>query len=43
MVGGQFLFDALPPADAQNDDEDAKILEGESRQYTLSLQLGAMF
>jgi hypothetical protein len=43
MLGGQFLIDAVPPADAQNDDADAKILEGESRQYTLSFQLGAMF
>ncbi|RYZ07190.1 MAG: hypothetical protein EOO73_12525 [Myxococcales bacterium] len=43
MVGGQFLVDAVPPADAQNDDADKKILEGESRQYTLSFQLGAMF
>jgi hypothetical protein len=43
MLGGQFLVDAVPPASAQNDDADAKILEGESRQYTLSFQLGAMF
>lgn len=43
MLGGQFLIDAIPPADAQNDAADKKVLEGESRQYTLSLQLGAMF
>lgn len=43
MLGGQFLIDAVPPADAQNDDADQKILEGESRQYTLSFELGAMF
>ncbi len=42
-VGGQFLIDALPPADAQNDDADSKTLEGEDRQYTISLELGAMF
>jgi hypothetical protein len=43
MLGGQFLIDAVPPADAQNDAEDQKILEGESRQWTLSFELGAMF
>lgn len=43
MLGAQFLVDAVPPADAQNDDADAKILQGESRQYTLSFELGAMF
>jgi hypothetical protein len=43
MLGGQFLIDAVPPADAQNDDADQKILEGEDRQYTLSFELGAMF
>jgi hypothetical protein len=43
MLGGQFLIDAVPPADAQNDSEDQKILEGESRQWTLSFELGAMF
>jgi hypothetical protein len=43
MLGGQFLIDAVPPADAQNDDADAKILEDESRQWTLSFELGAMF
>jgi hypothetical protein len=43
MLGGQFLIDAVPPADAQNDDADKKILQDESRQYTLSFELGAMF
>lgn len=43
MLGGQFLIDAVPPADAQNDDADAAILDGESRQFTLSFELGAMF
>jgi hypothetical protein len=43
MLGGQFLIDAVPPADAQNDSEDQEILEGEARQWTLSFELGAMF
>lgn len=43
MLGGQFLIDAVPPADAQNDDADAELLAGEDRQYTLSFELGAMF
>ncbi|HXK18204.1 MAG TPA: hypothetical protein VNG33_10405 [Polyangiaceae bacterium] len=43
MVGGQFLIDAVPPADAQNDSQDKQDLKGEDRQYTLSFELGAMF
>lgn len=43
MLGGQFLVDAVPPADAQNDDADQEILKDEARQYTLSFELGAMF
>jgi hypothetical protein len=43
MLGGQFLIDAVPPADAQNDDKDKEDLKGEDRQYTLSFELGAMF
>jgi hypothetical protein len=43
MLGGQFLIDAVPPADAQNDDADKKALKDEDRQYTLSFELGAMF
>jgi len=43
MAGFQVLFDALPPADAQNDDADNADLKDEARQYTLSFQLGAMF
>jgi len=43
MLGGQFLIDAVPPADAQNDAADKEILKGEDRQYTLSFELGAMF
>lgn len=43
MLGGQFLVDAVPPADAQNDNADKEALKGESRQYTLGFELGAMF
>ena len=43
MLGGQFLIDAVPPADAQNDSADKEALKGESRQYTLGFELGAMF
>jgi hypothetical protein len=43
MLGGQFLIDAVPPADAQNDSADKDALKDESRQYTLSFELGAMF
>jgi hypothetical protein len=43
MLGGQFLIDAVPPADAQNDEQDKKDLKDEERQYTLSFELGAMF
>lgn len=43
MVGGQFLIDAVPPADAQNDATDKADLKDEARQYTMSFELGAMF
>jgi hypothetical protein len=54
MLGGQFLIDAVPPADAQNDDgpctrvgseclTDSQVLKDEARQFTLSFELGAMF
>lgn len=43
MLGGQFLIDAVPPADAQNDAADKVALKDEERQYTLSFELGAMF
>jgi len=43
MLGGQFLIDAVPPADAQNDAADKTALKDEERQYTLSFELGAMF
>jgi hypothetical protein len=43
MLGGQFLIDAVPPADAQNDSADKQILKDEARQWTMSFELGAMF
>lgn len=43
MLGGQFLIDAVPPADAQNDAADKTILKDEARQWTMSFELGAMF
>jgi hypothetical protein len=43
MVGGQFMFDLIDPADAQNTDEDQEILEGEPKQWTLAFELGAIF
>ena len=43
MLGGQFLIDAVPPADAQTDATNKADLMGEARQYTLSFELGAMF
>ena len=43
MLGGQFLMDVVPPADAQNDDIDKQALKDEARQFTLSFELGAMF
>ncbi len=43
MLGGQFLIDAVPPADAQTDAADEAALKDEERQYTFSFELGAMF
>jgi hypothetical protein len=43
MVGGQFITDLVKPADAQNSDTDKQALEGQSRQWTLVLEAGAMF
>ena len=43
MLGGQFLIDAVPPADAQNDAADKAALKDEARQWTMSFELGAMF
>jgi hypothetical protein len=43
MLGGQFLIDAVPPADAQTKAQDKADLKGEDRQWTMSFELGAMF
>jgi hypothetical protein len=43
MLGVQFITDIVDPADAQNDEQDKKDLEGEDRQWTLVVELGAMF
>jgi hypothetical protein len=43
MVGGQFIMDLVPPADAQIFDEEKAHLEGEDRQYSFVFELGAMF
>jgi hypothetical protein len=43
MVGGQFMFDLMDPEDAQNDDDDKEILEGEPKQWTIALELGGFF
>jgi hypothetical protein len=43
MVGGQFITDLLRPEDAQTSDADKRALSGESRQWTLVLQAGAIF
>jgi hypothetical protein len=43
MVGGEFIWDIIPPEDAQSDDEDKAALAGEDKQWTLVLELGAIF
>ncbi|HVJ19292.1 MAG TPA: hypothetical protein VM686_27925 [Polyangiaceae bacterium] len=43
MVGGQFIMDLIPPADAQVDDAEKDALEGEDKQWTLVFELGGMF
>jgi len=43
MVGGQFIMDLVPPADAQVYDDEKRYLEGEDKQWTLVFELGGMF
>ncbi len=43
LAGAQFATDLTSPADAQSSEKDAEILDGESRQWTLALELGASF
>lgn len=42
-VGGQFITDIVPPADAQSSQKDKDDLKGEDRQWTISVQVGAAF
>src|SRR5690606_18626138 len=43
MVGGQFMFDLIDPADAQSSDRDKDILEGMPKQWTLAFEIGGIF
>jgi hypothetical protein len=43
MAGLQFITDIVDPADAQNSDTDKADLKGEDRQWTIAIELGAMF
>jgi hypothetical protein len=43
MVGGQFMMDAVPPADAQVNSTSKQFLTGEDKQYAFMFELGAMF
>lgn len=42
-VGGEFITDLVDPGDAQSDDASKEALKGESRQWSIVLDLGAMF
>jgi hypothetical protein len=42
-AGAQFIWEIIPPEDAQNDDDDKAALAGESKQWTLVFEVGAMF
>lgn len=43
MIGAEFITDLLSPSDAQNNDSDKALLDGEHRQWSLVLELGAAF
>jgi hypothetical protein len=43
MIGGQFMMDMIPPADAQPDAEDKLDLKDEDQQFAFVFELGAMF
>jgi hypothetical protein len=46
QLGGQFITDIVDPADAQTGsgaEQDKKDLAGEKRQWTMVLEIGAMF
>lgn len=42
-LGAQFITDIVDPADAQNDDADKEVLDGEARQWSIVIELGAVF
>ncbi len=42
-VGAQFMMDFVPPADAQTDDDDADVLDGEEKQWAFAFDLVAVF
>lgn len=42
-VGGQFITDIVDPADAQSDDATKEALQGEDRQWSVIIELGAIF
>lgn len=43
MMGGEFLVDLVDPSSAQTTSQDKQDLKGEDRQWTLALDVGAMF
>ncbi len=43
MVGGQFMFDLVDPADAQSSSADKDILDGEPKQWAFAFELGGIF
>jgi hypothetical protein len=43
MIGGQFMMDVVPPADAQPDSSDKADLKGEDKQYAFAFEIGGMF
>lgn len=43
VLGGQFLFDLIPPEDTQVNDFATEALQGTGRQYSFVLDVGAQF
>jgi hypothetical protein len=43
MLGGQFSYDVVDPADANKPDKGANIYDGVKRQATIAIDLGAVF
>jgi hypothetical protein len=43
MVGGSFIFDLVAPADAQTNDDDKAVLQGEPKQWSMVFELGGVF